>query len=162
MEEVVIAAGSNLGNRLGYIQKAGEFLNSISKKKIKKASVWESEPVGEAKFTFFNSAAKLTTDLPPEELLSQLKQFEFTCGRERKPKRWGPRVIDLDIIRYGNLVIQRESLIIPHPEYRNRLFVLLPMLQIDANWHDPLTGKAVKELVEQAPQIEIHQTEYIW
>lgn len=162
MEEVVIATGSNLGNRLDYIQRAGEFLQSLSGGKILKASVWESEPVGGAKFPFLNSAAKIETFLPAEDLLHKLKVFEKQCGREQNPKRWGPRVIDLDIIRYGNLVIQKENLIIPHPEYSKRLFVLLPMLQIDSEWRDPRTGKTVKDMADQAPQIEIHQTSFRW
>lgn len=162
MEEVVIAAGSNLGSRLDYLRKAGEFLESLSAGFIKKASIWESEPVGGAKYTFLNTAAKIETNLTAADLLAKLKQFEKECGREQDPLRWAPRVIDLDIIRYGNLVIQTENLIIPHSEYSNRLFVLLPMLQIDAGWSDPQSGKTVKELVNQAPQIKIHQTEYNW
>lgn len=162
MEEVVVAAGSNLGDRLEYLQKAGKFLEKLSEGPVSKSSIWESEPVGDAKFTFLNSAAKISTGLQPAELLHQLKEFEQTCGREKNPQRWGPRVIDLDIIRYGNLVIHQESLIIPHSEYQKRLFVLLPMLQIDAGWRDPRTGLSVEEMAEQAPGIEIHQTEYSW
>lgn len=162
MEEVVIAAGSNLGSRLNYLQKAGNFLETLTAGIIKKASVWESEAVGGAKYPFLNTAAKIETPLAATDLLTKLKQFEKKCGREQNPKRWAPRVIDLDIIRYGNLVIQTENLIIPHSEYSNRLFVLLPMLQIDSDWSDPLSGKTVQQLVKQAPQIKIHQTDYNW
>lgn len=162
MEEVIVAVGSNLGNRLDYIQKAGRFLELLSAGRIHKASVWEAEPVGGARFSFLNSAAKLTTPLPPGKLLQKLKDFEVECGREKNPERWTPRVIDMDIIRYGDLVIHTESLIIPHPEYSSRLFVLLPMLEIDAGWCDPQTGKELNELAKAAPQINIEQTEYSW
>lgn len=162
MEPVIVAVGSNLGDRLSIIQQTGTFLNQISEKPIKKASIWESEPVGPSKFQFYNTAAKIYTSLSPQELLYKLKEFEQKMGREKNPERWGPRILDLDIIRYSNLVIQTESLIIPHPEFSRRLFVLLPMLEIDPNWLDPISGKTVSEAVKEAPEMEIHKTEYRW
>lgn len=162
MEEVVIAVGSNLGDRLDYIQKAGRFLESLSGSNILKSSIWESEPVGGAKYSFLNSTAKIESEIPPKKLLKKLKSFETECGREENPERWSPRVIDMDIIRYGNLVIQAEGLIIPHPEFGNRLFVLLPMLEIDEGWQDPQSKKTLNELAEAAPKINIQKTEYSW
>jgi 2-amino-4-hydroxy-6-hydroxymethyldihydropteridine diphosphokinase len=162
METVIIAIGSNLGNRLLTIRKAGEFLAELSCQSVTKASIWESEPVGGAKFTFYNTAAKITTSLSPIELLTKLKNFEQQCGREKNPERWGPRVLDLDIIRYGNLVIDDDTLIIPHPEYKKRLFVLLPMEEIDKHWHDPGNRETVSGMIQSAPEIEIRKTEFSW
>lgn len=162
MEPVIIAVGSNIGDRLSYIQKAGEFLESLSEGGIKKSSVWESEPVGGAKYQFLNCAAGIETSLPPEELLKTLKDFEQSSGRERNPVRWGPRVIDLDLIGYGNLVIQREGLIIPHAEYKKRLFVLLPLQEIDSDWRDPVNNTQIEQLTKEAPQMEIIKTGYDW
>ncbi len=162
MEKVVIAAGSNLGNRLEYLKKTGHFLEQLSGKKLKKASIWESEPVGGAKYTFLNTAALLYTDLSAVELLTELKNFELLSGREKNPERWGPRVIDLDIITFGDLVIEQESLIIPHPEYKNRLFVLNPMAELEKTWKDPITGLSIDELQKNAPQISINKTNYSW
>jgi len=162
MEEVIVAVGSNLGDRLSYIKKAGVFLENISLKPVQKASVWESEPVGGAKYSFLNSAAKIVTDTGPAELLKNLKEFEQTCGREKNPERWGPRVIDLDIISYGNLVIEQESLIIPHPEYEMRKFVLNPMMEINSNWCDPRTGLSIEKILKNAPSIKIYKTDYSW
>lgn len=162
METVVIAIGSNLGERLKTIQKAGDFLEELSESEIQKASIWESEPVGPAKFTFLNTVARIRTSLPPKKLLKKLKEFEQMAGREKNPERWGPRLIDLDIIRYGSLVIQAESLIIPHQEYSRRLFVLLPMQEIDAEWLDPTLKLSISEMVQRAPDMQIHQTEYNW
>jgi|AntRauTorckE6833_2_1112554.scaffolds.fasta_scaffold107541_1 2-amino-4-hydroxy-6-hydroxymethyldihydropteridine diphosphokinase len=162
METVVVAVGSNLGDRLKTIQKAGKFIEKLSDGLVEKGSIWESEPVGPAKYTFLNTAVKFETSLSPAELLKELKLFEQQCGREENPERWGPRILDLDIIRYGNLVIQKESLIIPHSEYSRRLFVLLPMLQIDARWCDPQLEMTIQAMIEKAPQIDIQKTELNW
>lgn len=162
MEKVTIALGSNLGNRLQTLRKAGEFLSVLSEKPVKKASIWESEPVGGAKYRFYNTVAQISTTLPAAVLLGQLKQFEQQCGREQNPVRWGPRILDLDIIHYGSLAVQNESLIIPHPEYQNRLFVLMPLFEIDNAWHDPVTHTLISDLIEQAPEIEIKKTELTW
>lgn len=161
METVIVALGANLGDRLQSFRKAASFLESISTTPLIKASVWESEPVGPAIYTFYNSAVKMTTGLSPEELLFELKRFEKRAGRTNTIRR-GPRILDLDIIRYGNLVIESDTLIIPHPEYKNRLFVLLPMMEIDPEWRDPASGKPIQKMAADAPEIEIRQTDLDW
>lgn len=162
MEPVIIAVGSNIGDRLSYIQLAGAFLEKLSDGEIRKSSIWESEPVGGAKYDFLNCTARIETSLAPEELLVRLKEFEQSCGREADPVRWGPRVIDLDLICFGNLVIQQEDLIIPHPEYAKRLFVLLPLQEIDSEWKDPENKKNIGELTDDAPRMDITKTGYDW
>ncbi|NBC04841.1 MAG: 2-amino-4-hydroxy-6-hydroxymethyldihydropteridine diphosphokinase [Bacteroidetes bacterium] len=162
MEPVIIAVGSNMGDRISYIQKAGEFLESLSQGEIIKSSIWESEPIGGAKYIFLNCAAKIFTSLEPKILLKSVKDFEQTCGREKNPVRWGPRVIDLDLIAFGNLVIQEEGLIIPHPEFKNRLFVLLPLQEIDSDWHDPIEQQNIGTLVNNAPEMDLQKTNYDW
>lgn len=162
MEEVTIAAGSNLGERQDYLKQASAFLKSISEGGFIKSSVWESEPVGGALYPFYNSAVRISTSVGPVVLLKKLKEFEQKCGREKNPERWGPRVLDLDIIRFGNLVIDTENLIIPHPEYSRRLFVLLPMLEVDPDWIDPATRRSLSEMIIEAPEMEIRKTETDW
>ncbi|WP_234567484.1 2-amino-4-hydroxy-6-hydroxymethyldihydropteridine diphosphokinase [Rhodohalobacter sp. 614A] len=162
MEPVIIAVGSNIGDRLSYIQMAGKFLEELSEGDIKKSSIWESEPVGDAKYDFLNCAARIETSLAPEQLLVRLKEFERSSGREANPVRWGPRVIDLDLIGFGDLVIQQERLIIPHPEYAKRLFVLLPLQEIDSKWKDPENKKNIDELTDEAPRMDITKTGYNW
>jgi len=162
MEEVIIALGSNLGDRLQMIRSAGIFLDSLSESAVERASIWESEPVGGAKYTFLNTAAKMTTRLTPLELLKELKDFERLSGRDANPTRWGPRILDMDIIRYGNLICKEESLTIPHPEYRNRLFVLLPMLEIDAGWIDPELRLPLDRFIKDAPKMELQKTDDRW
>jgi 2-amino-4-hydroxy-6-hydroxymethyldihydropteridine diphosphokinase len=162
METVIIALGSNLGNRLATIRKAGKFLADLSHDPVKKASIWESEPVGGALYTFYNTAAVITTLAKPAHVLAQLKRFEQQCGRETNPVRWGPRILDLDIIGFGNLVIEEDNLIIPHPEYTKRLFVLLPMAEIVENWVDPETGANLAEMIKSAHESVLQQTELVW
>lgn len=162
METVVIAVGSNLGDRLDYLKQAGEFLSGLSEGIAKKSSIWESEPVGGAEYTFLNSTVLIETTREPGDLLKLLKKFEQECGREKVPQRWGPRVLDLDIIGFGDLVIDRETLIIPHPEYHRRLFVLCPMKEIIPGWTDPVTLKGLREMIGEAPAIEIKKTDLSW
>lgn len=162
MEEVTIALGSNLGDRLQIIRNAGRFLTELSDSRILKASIWESEPVGGAKYPFLNTTARISTRLSPVELLKTLKEYEIESGREKESERWAPRILDLDIIRYGLQVINREELTIPHPEFRNRLFVLLPMRETDPEWLDPVTGSSLSNLIENAPKMELHKTDHTW
>jgi 2-amino-4-hydroxy-6-hydroxymethyldihydropteridine diphosphokinase len=162
MEQAIIAIGSNLGDRLKMVQKAGEFLTHISESKPVKSSIWESEPIGGAKYTFYNAAALITTDLTPGVLLRKLKDLEMVCGRKSDHARWSPRILDLDIITYGNLVIEMDNLIIPHPEYRKRLFVLYPIGEICPDWVDHTTSESLGTIVKNAPGMEIKKTELKW
>lgn len=162
MASVVVAVGSNLGDRCEYLRQAGVFLEELSEGPAKKAAIWESEPVGPAEHHFLNSAALIETSLSPSNLLSELKNFERKLGRELNPKKWRARILDLDIISYNSLVIQNDSLIIPHPEYQNRLFVLLPMKELIPEWKDPVSGLLIDSIIDNAPGLDIKETDFIW
>ena len=142
---VFISLGANLGPARENLARA---IRSIKKRcrVLAVSSLYESDPVGpqdQPKFT--NAVIKAETDLSPFELLDCLKTIEKEIGR-KKTKRWGPRVIDLDIIFYGDLVISTDSLVIPHPRAHERRFVLEPLLEIDpAAWH-PAKKMAVKDI----------------
>lgn len=151
-----------MGDRLKMIRNAGTFLDSLSESAVERASIWESEPVGGAKYTFLNTVAKITTRLTPRELLQKLKNFEQLSGRDANPVRWGPRILDMDIIRFGNLICSEESLSIPHPEYRNRLFVLLPMMEVDPGWIDPELLLPLDQLIKSAPKMDLQKTNDRW
>ena len=114
-------------------------------KEIKVSSLYETEPVGPEQRNFYNIAGKFKTSLQPRELLKVLKNIEEKLGRE-KTFRWGPRVIDIDILFYGKQVIKTKNLIIPHKEIINRAFVLVPMAEISANYIHPVYKKAIKTL----------------
>jgi len=162
MATVVIAVGSNLGDKLAYIRSAGTFLDQLSSVKAIKSSVWESEPVGAAKYTFYNCVAVIESKLSPEELLKQLKDFEKKCGREENPVRWAPRVLDMDIIAYNSLAIRSDTLIIPHPEYHKRLFVLLPLKEVLPDWVHPDQAQTIDNMIKNAPTMNIQKTELSW
>jgi 2-amino-4-hydroxy-6-hydroxymethyldihydropteridine diphosphokinase len=97
---------------------------------------------------FANAAVLIETDLDPEELLDHLKDVERIFGR-RRGKRWGARVLDLDIILWSEGAWSSPALTIPHPEFRHRDFVLTPLLEIAAHWHDPISGQSVRHLKAQ-------------
>ena len=126
-----LAVGSNLGNRKKNIKKALDYLAKTKGIKIEKASrVYETEPVGGVpQGKFLNAAIKIKTSLTAQLLLKTVKNIEKDLGR-RKTVHWGPREMDLDILLYGNKVIKRKNLVIPHPRMFVREFVLKPLREI--------------------------------
>lgn len=142
---VFIGIGANIGPVRENFARA---LKSIEKcaRVAALSSLYESDPVGpqdQPKFT--NAVVKVETELSPFELLDRLKAIEREIGR-KKTKRWGPRVIDLDIIFYGDLVITTDFLVIPHPRAHERRFVLEPLLEIEPTaWH-PAKNVAVRDI----------------
>lgn len=101
--------------------------------------------LGPAGRSFANAAAILTADLAPAALLVRLKQIERGFGR-RAGRRWGARVLDLDIILWSGGIWAGGSLAVPHPEFRKRRFVLRPLAEIAPDWRDPVTGRSIRQL----------------
>ena len=126
-----LGIGSNLGNRRKNIKKALDYLAKTKGIKIEKTSrIYETEPVGgPAQRKFLNAAIKIKTSLTPQLFLKIIKKIEKDLGR-RKTVRFGPREIDLDILLYGNKIIKRRDLTIPHPRMFEREFVLKPLREI--------------------------------
>ncbi|HEY0085771.1 MAG TPA: 2-amino-4-hydroxy-6-hydroxymethyldihydropteridine diphosphokinase [Allosphingosinicella sp.] len=104
--------------------------------------------MGPAGRGFANAAALLASDLDPPELLARLKRIERSFGR-RPGRRWGPRVLDLDVILWSEGPWEGAGLIVPHPAYRERAFVLDPLAEVAAAWRDPLTGATVRQLLHR-------------
>lgn len=125
-----LSLGSNVGDRLAYLKKTMKALGALGKV-IKKSSIYQTEPIGvKNQYTFLNMVVALETDLNPDALLTNLKEQEKVIGRN-ETFRWGPREIDLDIIDYSGDPIATDKLKIPHKEYENRNFVLIPMQEIE-------------------------------
>lgn len=163
MAEYLIALGSNLGNRERYMQKAAAFLESISDKPILKSSLYETEAVGNAcTHPFLNAVVCLESSLMPVEMLTLLKKFESDTGRNQQAPRWSDRIIDLDIIACDESLLNTKELILPHPRYHQRLFVLIPLAEIKPDWHDPLSRAPVEELKRNSDKISVSKTSLNW
>lgn len=147
LQPVHLSLGSNLGDRLSQLRAAVQALAAVPKTSVTAVSrAYETAPWGETtQPAFLNAALTLETALTPEDLLLHAKTIERQLGRE-ETYRWGPRVIDIDIILWGARVLRTDSLTIPHPEFRNRAFVLLPLREIAPYAVDPVTNKTVGEL----------------
>jgi 2-amino-4-hydroxy-6-hydroxymethyldihydropteridine diphosphokinase len=143
---VYLALGSNLGDRLENLKQAIAALSPQMDVKAK-SHVYETPPWGyEDQPRFFNQVLKTQTYLQPEQLLKHIKRLEVTLGR-KATFRNGPRVIDIDILMYDDLVLKTSILTLPHPRMHERGFVLLPMMDIAPDVVHPLTGKSVREML---------------
>ena len=141
-----IGLGSNLGDRKQNLQDAGAKIAEMAEVDvIVSSSFYESEPVGYTEQgNFLNSVLKVSTTLNPQELLRGLQAIENDLKRKRF-FRWGPRTIDLDILFYGQEVIQAEGLVIPHERLHARAFVLLPLAELAPDLVHPGSGKTIDE-----------------
>ncbi len=147
MPRVFIGIGSNIGHRIDNCRNALLEISGVGDI-VRVSSVYETEPVGkENQPEFINCAGEIETPLSPLELLGRLKSIEDKLGRGRGEK-WGPRTIDLDIIFYGDLVIDSEELTIPHPHAHLRRFVLEPMCEIAPTLIHPEFGVPLSELLD--------------
>jgi|YNPBryBLVA2012_1023415.scaffolds.fasta_scaffold44624_2 2-amino-4-hydroxy-6-hydroxymethyldihydropteridine diphosphokinase len=126
-----IALGSNIGDRATNLRAALRLLEGDDYTQVVAASsIYISKPVGvKEQPDFLNAVAKLATTRSPDELLDLCLEIERRLGRVRTI-RWGPRVIDLDILVYDDLSVTKDELVIPHPEMMNRAFVLVPLAEI--------------------------------
>ncbi len=148
--DVIIALGSNMGDREGYLNGAVEKLNAVRGCRVKKVSDFiETPPYGVTdQADFLNGCLEMETLLYPHELLDELHRIEKEAGRERII-RWGPRTLDLDIIFYDDMILQDDDLCIPHVEMHKREFVLKPLCGIAPYKRHPVTGKTVKEMLDE-------------
>jgi 2-amino-4-hydroxy-6-hydroxymethyldihydropteridine diphosphokinase len=146
---VYLALGSNLGNRLENLKQAITALTPQMDVKSK-SPVYETPPWGyEDQPKFLNQVIKAVTYLDPDRLLKHLKRLEVALGRKASFPN-GPRSIDMDLLFYDDLVLNKPSLVIPHPRLHERAFVLLPLMDIAPDLVHPVTGKTVREMAEQS------------
>lgn len=148
MATVYLSIGSNLGRREDNCLKA---LKTIEEKGMtikKKSLLYETEPWGVREQPYFiNMAVQVETDLPPDELLQVVKEIEKEMGRT-KTYKWGPRIIDIDILLYDDLIYETSGLKIPHPFMHERDFVLRPLSEIAPDKVHPVLNKTISELLQ--------------
>lgn len=156
MTKVFLGLGSNIGNREQNIKEALRwFRKSGIAGEMKISSFYETEPEGVKEQPFFlNAVLKIETELSPGDLLDALQGLERQLGR-KKSRRWGPRIIDLDILLYGNLVMKEEKLEIPHPLLAERSFVLIPLAEIAPEIVHPVLKKTISALRDEKVQKNI-------
>ncbi len=148
MARALVALGSNLGDRARMIDAACEAICRLPRTCIAARSrLVETDPVGgPLQGKFLNGAALVETQLAPRQLLGELLGIERSLGRERR-EPLGPRTIDLDLILYEDVVLDEAGVRVPHPRFRERRFVLEPLVEIAPEARDPVSGKTVAELL---------------
>lgn len=147
-KQCAIALGSNLGDSLTILEQALEKLNEVSGLHIQQCSSWyETIPIGPPQPNYLNGCAIATVSesRSPLEILENLLAIEQQFGRIRR-QRWGPRSLDLDLLLWENLILEQPQLQIPHPRFRDRAFVLVPLAEIAPHWLDPVTGQTIIQL----------------
>lgn len=151
-----IALGSNLGNSLQTLEAAVAALAQTPKIALQARSQWyQTKAVGPPQPDYLNGCVLLTTTLNPHALLQVLLDIEKQFGRVRR-ERWGPRTLDLDLLLYADRVLHTPDLQIPHPRMTERAFVLIPLAEIAPDWIEPVSGKAIADLVQTVDCSEVH------
>jgi 2-amino-4-hydroxy-6-hydroxymethyldihydropteridine diphosphokinase len=150
MTRIYLSLGSNVGDREANLHAAlGALADKVRIDAV--SSLYETDPVGITdQPPFLNLAAGGTTDLAPRELLTFVKEIEHEIGR-RPTFRWGPRVVDIDILLYGDESVAEPDLTIPHVEMPNRAFVLVPLTDIAPDAVHPGLGMSVRQLLASVP-----------
>ncbi len=158
MPIVYLGLGSNIGDKISYIQQAHKLLNDTPDITVtNSSSLYETEPCGVKEQDWFvNAALEVETTLSPEVLLYECQRIEKLLGRIRDSEtfRWGPRTIDIDILFYDKLILATDLLQIPHPRLDKRAFMLVPLLELDPDFIHPIIKKSVLDIHSCLPAPE--------
>jgi len=160
--DVVVGLGANLGDRQSTLEVAAGELGRLGRL-VSRSRLYETEPVGPPQPKYLNAAVRLECSLEPRALLAELHAIERRAGRVRR-ERWGPRVLDLDILWVAGHTVDSEELVIPHPELTRRAFALLPLLDVapEAISPDGLSYRDVSMTLDRTGVRELEQVRLNW
>ena len=152
MQRVYLGLGSNLAEPLAQLHGALAALAALPQSQlVGRSSFYASDPLGPAdQPRYVNAVAALDSELTPLQLLDALQAIELNQGRERKDERWGPRTLDLDILLFGDLMLDQPRLCVPHYHMHARAFVLYPLAELAADLRLP-DGRALRDLLAACP-----------
>jgi len=148
LREVRLALGSNLGDREMHLESARGLIGDSILTNMQCSAIHQTEPVGPPQGRYLNQVIRGNYDQEPLSLLQQCQAIEHALGRKRT-QRWGPRTIDIDILTFGQLQWQDESLTIPHPRIEERYFVLAPWAQLEPEFEVPTLARTVQQLLDR-------------
>jgi 2-amino-4-hydroxy-6-hydroxymethyldihydropteridine diphosphokinase len=154
-----IALGANLGQPIETLNAAVQVLSATTGITVTARSSWYlTRAVGPPQPDYLNGCVLLETAIEPHDLLTILLNIENQFGRVREV-RWGARTLDLDLVLYGDRVVQSPRLEIPHPRFRDRAFVLVPLAEIAPDWIDPISNSSIEKLrqVVDCSEVKLHQ-----
>jgi 2-amino-4-hydroxy-6-hydroxymethyldihydropteridine diphosphokinase len=149
-----VGVGSNLGDRWANLVRAARGLRAEPRLALVRASrVWDTPPLGPPQPRYLNAVLEVEAEVPASALLDALQRVELAAGRRRRRggARWAARNLDLDLLLFGDQVIRRPGLVVPHPEMASRRFVLAPLAELCPERRVPGTGRTVAELLALAP-----------
>ena len=151
MIKIYILLGGNLGDKKRIFSDVSTLLNDRLGKITSQSVIYETEPWGfESPDLFWNQVLELSINLSPEEVLIQTQQIETELGRIRKGNQYSSRLIDIDILFYGDQIINQENLTVPHPRIQERKFVLIPLCEIAPELIHPVLRKSIRQLLVES------------
>lgn len=151
LAHVVILLGSNQGDSVNYIARACQFIQENIGKIVSQSVLYKSKAWGNTQQNdFINQCILVQTQLSAQQTLTLALAIEERLGRIRK-ERWGPRLIDIDLLDFDRQVVNQSNLTLPHPYIQDRRFTLLPLAEILPHWLHPISGKNINTLIDECP-----------
>ncbi|MBL7970251.1 MAG: 2-amino-4-hydroxy-6-hydroxymethyldihydropteridine diphosphokinase [Prolixibacteraceae bacterium] len=150
MTKLYLLLGGNLGDKKSVFAEARMILEKVVGKITAQSALYETEPWGfDSEDLFWNQVLEITTVLSPDEVLQQTQNAETGLGRIRKAYQYASRIIDIDILFYGELIINQANLIVPHPRIQERKFTLIPLCEIAPDLIHPVFQKNIRQLLDE-------------